>query len=39
MVMEQGASWSGREKNCVYLNLADGRFANAHLHELFGSAA
>lgn len=28
MVMEQGASWSGREKNCVYLNLADGRFAN-----------
>lgn len=28
MVMEQGASWSGREKNCSFLNLGDGRFAN-----------
>jgi len=28
MVMEQGASWSGREKNCAFLNLGDGRFAN-----------
>ncbi len=28
MVMEQGASWSGREKNCSFLNLGNGRFAN-----------
>ena len=28
LVMEEGASWSGREKNCVFLNLTDGRFAN-----------
>ncbi|MAW61916.1 MAG: hypothetical protein CMJ94_13950 [Planctomycetes bacterium] len=28
MIMEQGASWSGREKNCAYLNMNDGRFAN-----------
>ncbi|MFT7669147.1 MAG: peroxiredoxin [Planctomycetota bacterium] len=26
--MEQGGSWSGRERNCAYLNLGDGRFAN-----------
>lgn len=26
--MEQGASWSGREKNCSFLSLGDGRFAN-----------
>ncbi|MCH2101869.1 MAG: ASPIC/UnbV domain-containing protein [Planctomycetes bacterium] len=28
LVMEEGASWSGREKNCVFLNLTDGRFSN-----------
>jgi peroxiredoxin len=28
LVMEEGASWSGREKNCAFLNLGDGRFAN-----------
>jgi peroxiredoxin len=28
MIMEQGASWSGREKNCAYLNLGNGNFAN-----------
>ncbi|MBC8404538.1 MAG: ASPIC/UnbV domain-containing protein, partial [Planctomycetes bacterium] len=28
MVMEQGASWSGREKNCSFLNLGNGQFAN-----------
>jgi len=26
--MNEGGSWSGREKNCVYLNLGDGSFAN-----------
>ncbi len=26
--MEQGGSWSGRERNCAYLNLGDGRFVN-----------
>ena len=28
MVRYTHASWSGRERNCVYLNLGDGRFAN-----------
>jgi hypothetical protein len=29
MVMNDGASWSGREKNCVYLNTGERVFANA----------
>lgn len=28
LILEEGASWSGREKNCAYLNLGDGHFAN-----------
>ncbi len=28
LIMEEGGSWSGREKNCAYLNLGNGRFAN-----------
>lgn len=28
MVMQNGASWSGQERNRVYLNTADGRFAD-----------
>ncbi|KAA3606764.1 MAG: hypothetical protein DWQ01_17255 [Planctomycetota bacterium] len=29
LVLKEGKSWSGREKNCVYLNLGgEGRFAN-----------
>jgi peroxiredoxin len=28
MILEQGASWSGREKNCAYLNMGNGQFAN-----------
>lgn len=28
LVMNEGASWSGREKNCLYLNQGDVRFAN-----------
>ncbi|MBI4879214.1 MAG: ASPIC/UnbV domain-containing protein [Planctomycetes bacterium] len=26
--MDSGNSWSGRERNCAYLNLGDGRFAD-----------
>lgn len=29
--MEQGGSWSGREKNCIYLNLGDQTFTNISL--------
>ena len=28
LVMVEGASWSGREKNCAFLNLGERRFAN-----------
>lgn len=28
LVMEQGGSWSGRERNCAYMSLGDGRFVN-----------
>jgi len=28
-LMRQGYSWSGREKNCAFLNLGDGTFADA----------
>jgi len=28
LVLEEGASWSGREKNCAFLNLGNGNFAN-----------
>ena len=28
-LMREGASWSGRERNCCWLNLGDGRFADA----------
>lgn len=28
LVQFEGASWSGRERNCVYLNLGDREFAN-----------
>lgn len=28
MVLEQGLSWSGKEQNCAFLNLGDGRFTN-----------
>ena len=27
-LMDSGASWSGHERNCAYLNLGDGRFAD-----------
>lgn len=27
MIMEEGLSWSGREKNCAYFNVGAGRFA------------
>ena len=27
--MDEGRSWSGRERNCSYVNLGNGRFANA----------
>ena len=27
-LLHAGASWSGRERNCAYLNLAGGQFAN-----------
>ena len=29
MVMQKGASWSGRERNRFYMNTRDGRFADA----------